>query len=196
MSDDHSDAEWERERRWLIEFMRCGMVMTTEAERARTMAALDRWGEEIGEDPERALVHEAGHAVVAHALGWFVEYVDPAMPDNKGGGALTHQRRLEYSRNTTEWQQFQEQVLVGIAGYVAEEMKFGLALPFEAVDLLERAWEEHGLVHNQHPDFIKAAERGVKAILTQRSAAVEKLVEGQRTIGRLQGDALATILSC
>src|SRR5215217_7123330 len=109
--NDTTGAQWESERQWLIDFMRQGLVMTSEPEKARVMAAMNRWETEVGDDLNRVVIHEAGHAVVAHALDWFVEYVEPQMPDGSGG-AMTHQKRLEYSRLRSEWEQFLEQAAV------------------------------------------------------------------------------------
>jgi hypothetical protein len=67
-----SDADWEAERQWLIDFMRRGSPLTSEAERPRLQRALDRWQAEVPDSIERTAVHEAGHAVVAHALDFSV----------------------------------------------------------------------------------------------------------------------------
>ena len=90
-----NDATWAAERQWLVDFMRRGSLLTSEAERPRVQRALDRWRAEVLYSIERFAVHEAGHAVVAHALGWSVESVEPDLPDGRGGGAMTYQGRLE-----------------------------------------------------------------------------------------------------
>src|SRR5215212_5261723 len=89
------DATWVAEGQWLIDFMRRGSPLTSEAERPRVRRALDRWQAEVRDSIERFAVHEAGHVVVAHALGWIVESVEPDLPDGSGGGAMTYQRQLE-----------------------------------------------------------------------------------------------------
>jgi len=133
-----NDAAWVAERQWLIDFMRRGSPLTSEAERPRVRRALDRWQAEVRDSIERFAVHEAGHAVVAHALGWIVGSVEPDLPDGSGGGAMTYQGRLERD----EWVLFVEMATVAVAGHVAEEIQFGLALPFEVMELRDRAWEE------------------------------------------------------
>lgn len=189
------DAEqWATERQWLIDFARRGLLVTTEAEKSRMVTAVRRLTAEIGDDPARITVHEAGHAVVAYALGWYVEWVTPELPDNRGGGAMVHQLRPEYSPLATERERFLEQLMVGVAGYVAEEMTFGLAFPFEVADLRDRAWEEHGIGDDVFPDLVVEAEERVRAILTERGQTVQQLAAAQVALGRVEGDALAAII--
>ena len=55
------EAAWEAEHQWLIDFMRHGAPMTTEAEHLHVTAAFDRWKAGVGEeDRDRFVVHEAG----------------------------------------------------------------------------------------------------------------------------------------
>lgn len=187
------DARWVVERQWIIGRMRRGLLATSETEMPRVKHALDRLIAELSDSPERFAIHEAGHAIVAYALGWLVEYVTPEMPDG-GGGAMTHQRRLEYSRNRHESEQFREQLAVGIAGYMAEEMAFGVAVPYEAMDLRDRAWNEFGVDDFHFGLLIEEVETQVRTILTERWATVDQLAQAQIADGRVEGEALNVIL--
>ena len=186
-----NDATWVAERQWLIDFMRRGSPLTSEAERPRVQRALDRWQAEVPDSIERFAVHEAGHAVVAHALGWTVEFVEPDLPDGSGGGAMTHQGQLERD----EWELFVEMATVAVAGHVAEEIAFGLALPFEVMELRDRAWEEHGVGDDQLGALVEHAETQARTILTARWETVERLAQAQIARGRTEGNALAEILT-
>jgi hypothetical protein len=186
-----NDAAWVAERQWLIDFMRRGSPLTSEAERPRVRRVLDRWQAEVRDSIERFAVHEAGHVVVAHALGWIVESVEPDLPDGSGGGAMTYQRQLERDA----WGLFVEQATVAVAGHVAEEIEFGLALPFEVMELRDRAWEEHGVGDDQLSALVEHAETQARTILTACWVAVERLAQAQIARGRVEGVALAEILT-
>ena len=184
------DTAWEVERKWLIDFTRRGAPITTEVERARVMAALDRWEIEVGEGRDRFAVHEAGHAVVAHALGWYVEYVEPQKRDG-GACMLAHQ----YANRGNAWKRFLEQATVSVAGYVAEELAFGFALPFEVMELRIRAWREHCVDDDQFGALIEYAETQARRLVAEGWASMTLLAEAQLACGRMEGDALAEILA-
>ena len=183
-------AAGEVERQWLIDFTRQGAPIATPDEHTRVMAALDRWEAEVGESLDRFVVHEAGHAVVAHALGWFVKYVEPR---KRGGGALTKTHQIAKGRNA--WERFLEQVIVGVAGHVAEELAFGFALPFEVIELRDRAWREHCVDGDQFGALIAYAESRARRLLTERWGSMTQLAEAQLACGRMRGEALAEILA-
>jgi hypothetical protein len=195
MTDDptNDDAGWAAERQWLTDRMRRGLLALSPAEEPRVTRALDRLFAEVPDTPERFAIHEAGHAVVAYVLGWLVEFVEPRTPDG-GAGAMTHQRRLGYSKNTNEAALFREQIAVGIAGYLAEEMVFGVAVPYEALDLRERAWNEFGVDDVHFGLLMQSIEAQMRAILTERRATVDRLAEAQLVGGRVEGQALDAIL--
>jgi ATP-dependent Zn protease len=186
-----ADLDWEGERAFLIiARMRRGLLALSEDEGPHIMAAFTRLSEEIGDSLERTVIHEAGHAVVAHRFGWLVEYME-LMP-NGAGAAMTHQpRHGSLSRNANDLDRFQEQVAVGIAGYIAEEIKFGLSNPFEVIDLRTRAYEEHGLGDLEFGELIAVTEPQVQDLLKDQWATVERLSQALLTNRRLESEALA-----
>ena len=188
-----TDEEWATERAWICEFMRTGKVARDIDEMGRASAATSRFIDEIGDPLERIVIHEAGHAVVAHALGWLVEFVEPKMPDG-GAGALVRQRRLDHPTPEGVRRRFVEQVIVGVAGVVAEEVEFGLAVPFEAMELADQAREEYGVPEHQLGRLIGRCEDRARTIVTERWTTVARLAEAQAERGRIEGDELAAIL--
>jgi hypothetical protein len=188
-----ANEEWAAERAWICELMRAGKVARDIDELGRVSAATNRFVEEIGDSPERFVIHEAGHAVVAHALGWFAEFVEPEMPDGDAG-ARTWQLPLHHPTPERVWSHFVEQVVVGVAGTVAEEVEFGLAVPFEAMEMADRAREEYGVSEHQLGRLISHCEDRARTILTVNWPVVRQLADAQAAQDRIEGDELAAIL--
>jgi ATP-dependent Zn protease len=189
-----TDEEWAAERAWICEFMRTGKVARDIDEMARASAASSRFINEIGDSPERVVVHEAGHAVVAYALGWLVEYVEPTTSDG-GGVAKIWQDQAAHPTRLELWEQFREQVVVGVAGTVAEEIEFGLAVPFESMELADQARLQYGVPDDQIGALIEQSEDRARTILTANWPIVRHLADAQASRGRIDGDELAAIMA-
>ncbi len=188
-----TDEEWAVERAWVCEFMRTGKIARDIGELGRVSAATSRFTDETGDSPERFGIHEAGHAVVAHALGWFVEFVEPSMPDG-GAGARVWQDQAAHPTPLDLQQEFCEQIVVGVAGSVAEEIEFGQAVPLEAMELADQARIQYGVPDDQIGTLIGRCEARARTILTERWTTVTQLAEAQVERGRIEGEELAAIL--
>ena len=124
--------------------------------------------------------------MVAHALGWFVELSSPYA--RRWWRRLELAAPLDHPPREGERRRLVEQITVGVAGSVAEEIEFGLAVPFEPMQLVDYARDAHGAPEGQTCALIHQCEDRARTILTERWTTVERLAEAQLERGRVEGD--------
>lgn len=137
--------------------------------------------------PERLAWHEAGHAVVAHRLGYRVVEIVRLGPLRWETGSYP---QLPYSDHSH---------LITVAGYLAEARAMGRVDPGEAWRVAVEVEERYGYGPEERRAYVEAVEERALAILVEHWAAVEQVAALARLLDQdrevVAGDELDTALS-
>jgi hypothetical protein len=139
---------------------------------------------------ERLAVHEAGHAIVAHALGQTVLGVgiEPGIL----GEILVHWTRKSDDR-------LRDRITFSVASFVAELLVFGIGRPGrDDWDRVNRDAFEQGRCKDRRTDcvaLVKAGEPRATEILQRNEAVLRRLALELMEHRALEGEPLQTILA-
>jgi hypothetical protein len=164
-------------------------------------------------DMEHVAIHEAGHAVVAHALGATVQKIDlNAVVDEEGdwGGAETTFEGLgrkhidfSYSDELEWWSYYFDYLTVSVAGHVADIIHCRTHVPWDDWVKFLLGSEEEGipnLVHNLEEDedgteVVTHAVVVAKGIIEGCWVLVEKLADELMKASALDESGIQKILN-
>jgi len=130
-------------------------------------ALLRRFHAQFPPTPERVGWHEAGHAVVAHRLGYRVSMIE--RDATWTGNPRTYIEPPP--QGSDHW------ALVQVAGYLAEDRAVGNVDPEEACEVAEMAEQRHGYGPSDRRAFVEAVEKLSLAILVSDWSAVEQVAK-------------------
>ena len=168
MTPPDSEASITPEEHALLVYRRKAKVPTKgTSEEAPFIARCRRFHTQFPPTPERVGWHEAGHAVVAHRLGYRVWMIEREETGTGYPITATDQQ----PRWSDNW------ALVKVAGYLAEDRALGNVDPAEAWEVAEMAERLHGCGPSERRTFVEAVEERALAILVANWDAVERVAQ-------------------
>lgn len=170
-----------------------GLRSDDQAERDWFEALTRRYHALFPSNLERISWHEAGHAMVAHRLGWWVDHIE-RFPHHEGKAAMAPP-----PEGSPYWPQGRETRLrdwatVKVAGYMAENRVAANVDPAEASPVAYRLEELKGYTPAQCLTYVEEVEGRALRILVADWAAVGLLADALKASAVVERDALASIL--
>ncbi len=189
MTQPDTEAPITPEEHALLVYRRKAKVPTVGTSEEEPFIALcRRFHAQFPQTPERVGWHEAGHAVVAHRLGYRVWMIE------------RERTWTGYPITSTDQQPplSDDWALVTVAGYLAEDRALGNVDPAEAWDVAGMAEWLHDYGPSERRTFVEEVEERALAILVANWGAVERvaqLVQANASVGMEELDTALSSVS-
>jgi hypothetical protein len=178
---------------WFHRMLKLGLPVETETEAARLCEVQRRVSAAEAVSRERTALHEAGHCVVAHQLGWPVAWAE--LLSDEEGASLAYPPALAPAPIPVAEAiaLVDDQVTVGVAGYTAEQRVYPVVYPFEALEMSYRAATLLGASPQGRLAFVERCEARARTLLDENWPLVRALAGALAREGRVEGERLRAI---